>query len=93
MVPRWVSKHTITPDKPAKPAKPAPYSPSLRGAAAAAAYLGMNDHQGRTFKKWAAKHHLRYSVVGDDDVRTYLKSDIDKLWADTAYNQPGQRAA
>ena len=59
-------------------------SPYLRGDGAASDYLGMSDPQGRTFRKWAEKNLLAYSVIGG--VRTYRKADIDRMWGKTGYN-------
>ena len=59
-------------------------SPYLRGDGAASAYIGLQDAQGRTFRRWADRHQLPYSEIGN--ARIYRKSDIDKLWAQTAHN-------
>jgi hypothetical protein len=64
---------------------PAPATPYLRGDRAASEYLGLNDPQGRTFRKWANKHRLQYSMIGS--VRTYRKTDIDRIWQKTAFNR------
>ena len=60
----------------------------LRGDGAASEYVGLTDHQGRTFRKWAERHQLPYALIGT--VRTYRKSDIDRLWLQTAFNLPLQ---
>jgi hypothetical protein len=64
----------------------------LRGDGAASDYQGFADPQGRTFRKWADTNHLAFSVI--ENVRTYRKSDIDRLWIKTAHNLPlNQRTA
>src|SRR5476651_258531 len=60
----------------------------LRGDGAASEYVGLTDHQGRTFRKWADRHQLPYALIGT--VRTYRKTDIDRLWVKTAFNLPLQ---
>ena len=59
-------------------------SPYLRGDGAASEYLGLTDPQGRTFRKWADKLDLPFSLIGC--VRTYRKQDVDRAWLDTADN-------
>ena len=59
-------------------------SPYLRGDGAASAYIGLHDVQGRTFRRWADRHQLPYAEIGH--ARIYRKSDIDRLWAQTAHN-------
>jgi hypothetical protein len=67
-------------------AKPASGSNYLRGDCAGSNYLGLADPQGRTFRRWADINHLPFALVGS--VRTYRKSDIDRLWVRTAFNLP-----
>jgi hypothetical protein len=66
-------------------------SPYLRGDGAASDYVGFNDPQGRTFRKWADKVNLPFTRIGI--VRIYRKSDIDKAWVSQAENILGFTAS
>jgi hypothetical protein len=59
-------------------------SPYLRGDGAASAYVGLTDPQGRTFRKWADKVGLPYTMFGI--IRIYRKADIDRAWVNNAAN-------
>lgn len=61
-------------------------SPYLRGDGQAAAYLGFLDKQGRTFRQWADKVRLPFTVIGNRNARIYRAADIDRAWAKQAEN-------
>jgi hypothetical protein len=58
----------------------------LRGDSEGSNYLRLKDPQGRTFRKWADKNHLPFSIVGSS--RIYRKTDVDRCWIKNAFNLP-----
>lgn len=59
-------------------------SPYLCGDGAASSYLGLKDPQGRTFRKWAMRVGIPFTMVFNK--RIYRRRDIDRAWARNAEN-------